>query len=49
MSGLQLEEKAPTRFAEAVLLIVALALGMGGMWMVGYALDDALPEGFWTY
>jgi cell division protein FtsW (lipid II flippase) len=49
MSGLQLEEKAPTRIAEAILLVVALALGMGGMWMVGYALEDGLPEGFWTY
>ena len=49
MSVLQPEEKAPTRIAEAVLLLVALALGMGGMWMVGYALEDDLPEGFWTY
>ncbi|GGM11768.1 FtsW/RodA/SpoVE family cell cycle protein [Promicromonospora citrea] len=49
MSMLRPEEGAPARVAEAVLLVVALALGMGGMWMVGYSLDDALPEGFWTY
>ena len=49
MSALRPEENAPTRAAEAVLLIVALALGMGGMWMVGYSIDDGLPEGFWTY
>lgn len=49
MSILRPEEKAPARVAEAVLLLVALTLGMGGMWMVGYSLEDGLPEGFWTY
>jgi cell division protein FtsW (lipid II flippase) len=49
MTALRPEENAPARIAEAVLLIVALALGMGGMWMVGYSLEDGLPEGFWTY
>jgi cell division protein FtsW (lipid II flippase) len=49
MTALRPEENAPARIAEAVLLVVALALGMGGMWMVGYSLEDGLPEGFWTY
>jgi cell division protein FtsW (lipid II flippase) len=49
MSALRPEENAPSRVAEAVLIVVALALGMGGMWMVGYSLEDTLPEGFWTY
>ncbi|GAB2488649.1 FtsW/RodA/SpoVE family cell cycle protein [Promicromonospora xylanilytica] len=49
MSALRPEENAPSRVAEAVLIVVALALGMGGMWMVGYSLEDGLPEGFWTY
>ncbi|MDR7383279.1 FtsW/RodA/SpoVE family cell cycle protein [Promicromonospora iranensis] len=49
MSALRPEENAPTRVAEAILLVVALALGMGGMWMVGYSIQDGLPEGFWTY
>ena len=49
MSPLQPEVKAPARLAEAILLVLALALGMGGMWMVGYSLEDAMPEGFWVY
>jgi cell division protein FtsW (lipid II flippase) len=49
MSALRPEENAPSRVAEALLLVVALALGMGGMWMVGYSMEDGLPEGFWTY
>lgn len=49
MSALRPEENAPARIAEAVLLVIALALGVGGMWMVGYSLEDGLPEGFWTY
>lgn len=49
MSVLRPEENAPTRIPEAVMIVVAIALGMGGMWMVGYSLDDGLPEGFWTF
>lgn len=49
MTALRPEEGAPARIAEAVLIVVALTLGMGGMWMVGYSLEDGLPEGFWTY
>ncbi|MBL0888750.1 FtsW/RodA/SpoVE family cell cycle protein [Myceligenerans indicum] len=46
--AIQPEENAPGRAAEAVLLVVALALGFGGLAMVGYSLEDRLPDGFWT-
>lgn len=46
--AIQPEEKPPGRAAEAVLLVVALALGLGGLAMVGYSLEGELPTGFWT-
>lgn len=46
--ALQPEENAPTRIAEAVLLVIALALGLGGLAMAGYSMDERLPDGFWT-
>ncbi|GAB4086815.1 FtsW/RodA/SpoVE family cell cycle protein [Myceligenerans cantabricum] len=47
-NALQPEENAPGRAAEAVLLVLALTLGLGGLAMVGYSLDGELPDGFWT-
>ncbi|WP_246012743.1 FtsW/RodA/SpoVE family cell cycle protein [Myceligenerans xiligouense] len=43
-----LEENVPSRAAEAVMLVIALALGLGGLAMVGYSIDDRLPDGFWA-
>lgn len=48
MQALQPEENAPGRAAEAVLLVIALILGLGGLAMVGYTMEGKLPEGFWV-
>ncbi|GAA1864116.1 FtsW/RodA/SpoVE family cell cycle protein [Myceligenerans crystallogenes] len=45
--ALQPEENAPGRAAEAVLLVVALVLGLGGLAMVGYTIEGKLPDSFW--
>lgn len=41
-------ERRPRRGAELVLLLLALALGIGAYAMVGYAVQDALPDSFWA-
>ncbi|MBE1877870.1 FtsW/RodA/SpoVE family cell cycle protein [Myceligenerans pegani] len=46
--AIQPEENAPGRAAEAVMLVIALALGLGGLAMVGYSINDRLPDAFWT-
>ncbi|MCF4120470.1 FtsW/RodA/SpoVE family cell cycle protein [Antribacter sp. KLBMP9083] len=46
---LQTDERVPARVAEAFLLVVALVLSVGAIWMVGESMVGGLPPGFWTY
>lgn len=46
---LQTDERAPSRAAEAYLLIVALVLSVGAYAMVGETMLGELPPGFWAY
>jgi len=41
-------ERRPARAAEFLLLLIALAAGIGAFAMVGISITDELPEGFWV-
>src|SRR5919112_1150253 len=41
-------ERRPARLAELLLLLLALAAGIGAFAMVGFSMEGHLPEGFWV-